>query len=110
VAALNSFVTGSGLPPVVAMVLDQTPRLDGPGRQLAVAAEEELRAAGIDTVDSESFYRRFNGRDFKVSRWEGHPNEEADAICAAMLAQKIRELDALAPFRRSGGAPAAAQN
>jgi lysophospholipase L1-like esterase len=110
VGALNSFVMESGLPPVVAMVLDQTPQLNGPGRQLAVAAEERLRAAGIDTVDSGAFYRRFNGRDFKVSRWEGHPNEEADAIWAAMLAQKIRELDALAPFRRSGGAPAAAQN
>ena len=109
VAALNALVTERGLPPVIAMVLDQSPQLDGPGRQLAVAAEEQLRAAGIDTVASEPFYRRFNGRNFKVSRWEGHPNEEAHAIWASMLAQKIRELDALAPFRRSGDAPTAAR-
>lgn len=110
VAALNSFVKARGLPPVLAMVLDQSPRLDGPGRQLAVAAEEQLRAVGIDTVDSGAFYRRFNGRNFKVSRWEGHPNEEAHAISASMLAQNIRKLDALAPFRRSGDAPTAARN
>jgi lysophospholipase L1-like esterase len=107
VAAMNSFVTSRGLPPVIAMVLDQFPRLHGPGRQLAVAAEAELRAAGIDTVDSEVFYRRFDGRNFRVSRWEGHPNEEAHAIWASMLAKTIRGLDELAPFRRSGGAPAA---
>ena len=110
VAALNSFVTKSGLPPVVAMVLDQSPQMDGPGRQLAIAAEEQLRAAGIDTVDSEAFYRRFNGRNFKVSRWEGHPDEEAYAIWASMLAQRIRQLDAVAPFRRSSDAAGAARN
>ena len=110
VAALNSFVTKSGLPPVVAMVLDQSPRLDGPGRQLAIAAEAQLRAAGIDTVDSEAFYRRFNGRNLRVSRWEGHPDEEAYAIWASMLAQRIRQLDALAPFRRSSAAPPSARN
>jgi hypothetical protein len=107
VAALNSFVTERRLPPVIAMVLDQSPRLDGPGRKLAVAAEEQLRAAGIDTVDSGAFYRRFNLRNFGVSRWEGHPNEAAHAIWASILAQKIRKLDVLAPFRRSGGAPTA---
>jgi lysophospholipase L1-like esterase len=107
VAALNAFVTERGLPPVIAMVLDQSPQLDGPGRQLALAAEEQLRAAGIDTVDSGAFYRRFNGRNFNVSRWEAHPNEAAHAIWASMLARKIRKLDALAPFRRSGGAPTA---
>jgi lysophospholipase L1-like esterase len=110
VAALNAFVTENGLPSVVAMVLDQTPRLDGPGRQLAVAAEEQLRVAGIDTVDSGPFYRRYNGRNFRVSRWEGHPNEAAHAIWASMLAREIRKLDALAPFRRSGDAPTAARN
>ncbi len=88
VAALDSFVTERGLPPMVAMVLDQSPRLDGPGRKLAVAAEERLRAAGIDTVDSGAFYRRFNGRNFGVSCWEAHPNEEAHAIWASILAQR----------------------
>jgi lysophospholipase L1-like esterase len=91
VAAMNALVTGSGLPPMVAMVLDQGPRLDGPGRQLALAAERQLRAAGIETVDSEDFYRRYEGTNFAVSRWEGHPNEEAHAIWASDLADRIRQ-------------------
>jgi hypothetical protein len=90
VAAMNEFVTGSGLPPMVAMVLDQYPRLNGPGRQLAIAAERQLRAAGIETVSSEDIYRRYDGRSFRVSRWEGHPNEEAHAIWASELAATIR--------------------
>jgi lysophospholipase L1-like esterase len=110
VAALNAFVTAQGLPPVIAMVLDQAPRLHGPGRRLAVTAEAELRAAGIDVVDSEAFYRRYDGQNFRVSRWEGHPNEEAHAIWASMLASKIRGLEELAPFRRSAALPAAARN
>jgi lysophospholipase L1-like esterase len=91
VAAMNAVVTGSGLPPMVAMVLDQGPRLDGPGRQLALAAERQLHAAGIETVDSEGFYRRYEGTNFAVSRWEGHPNEEAHAIWASDLADRIRQ-------------------
>ena len=84
VAAMNALVTGSGLPPIVAMVLDQGPRLNGPGRQLALAAESQLRAAGFEIVDSEDFYRRYDGTNFTVSRWEGHrtrkPTQSGRAI------------------------------
>jgi lysophospholipase L1-like esterase len=100
VAAMNALVTGRGLPPIVAMVLDQAPRLDGPGRQLALAAEQELREAGIETVDSEAFYRRYDGRSFRVSRWEGHPNEQANAIWASELADVIRQDPEFARFRK----------
>jgi hypothetical protein len=99
VAAMNEFVTRSGLPPMVAMVLDQGPRLHGPGRKIALAAEHQLRAAGIETVPSDDFYRRYDGRSFGVSRWEGHPNEEAHAIWAAELAAAIRPRPELARFR-----------
>jgi hypothetical protein len=95
---MKAFVTASGLPPMIAMVLDQNPRLDGPGRQLAIAAERQLRAAGIETVDSEPFYRHYDGHSLRVSRWEGHPNEEAHAIWAARLARSIRERPDLARF------------
>jgi lysophospholipase L1-like esterase len=101
VAVMNDLVTGSGLPPMVAMILDQGPRLHGPGRELAVAAERQLRAAGIETVRSEDFYRRYDGRNFAVSRWEGHPNEEAHAIWAHDLAERIRQHPDLARFATS---------
>jgi len=76
---------------MIAMVLDHGPRLDGPGRQLALAAERQLRAAGTDTVESEDFYRRYGGTNLGVSRWESHPNEEAHAIWAHDLAERIRQ-------------------
>jgi GDSL-like Lipase/Acylhydrolase family len=98
VAAMNALVTGSGLPPMVAMVLDQGPRLEGPGRQFAMSAERQLRAAGIETVDSEDFYRRYDETNFAVSRWEGHPNEEAHAIWASDLAGRIRQHPAFERF------------
>jgi lysophospholipase L1-like esterase len=101
VAAMNDLVMGRGLPPMVAMVLDQYPRLNGPGRQLAIAAERQLRAAGIETVPSEDFYRRYDGRSFRVSRWEGHPNEEAHAIWASELAAAIRQRPELGRFRHT---------
>jgi hypothetical protein len=81
------------------MVLDQGPRLHGPGRKIALAAEHQLRAAGIETVPSDDFYRRYDSRSFGVSRWEGHPNEEAHAIWAAELAAAIRPRPELARFR-----------
>jgi lysophospholipase L1-like esterase len=98
VSAMNDLVTGSGLPAMVAMVLDQFPRLDGPGRQLALAAERQLRAAGMNLVDSEDFYRRYDGRTFRVSRWERHPNEEAHAIWASELADRIQQHPDLGRF------------
>jgi hypothetical protein len=58
---------------------------------VALAAGHQLRAAGIETVDSEDFYRRYAGTNFAVSRWEGHPNEEAHAIWASDLADRIRQ-------------------
>lgn len=101
VAAMNALVTESGLPPMVAVVLDQYPRLDGSGRQLALAAERQLRAAGIDLVESEEFYRRYDGQAFRVSRWEGHPNEEAHAVWASDLAQRLRQHPDLQRFARN---------
>lgn len=101
VAAMNAFVTARGLPPMIAMVLDQAPRLDGPGRQLAIAAEQQLRQAGIQVVDSGDFYRRYDGQNFRVSRWEGHPNEAANAIWASELADVIRQQPDLARFRKA---------
>jgi lysophospholipase L1-like esterase len=101
VAAMNALVTGSGLPPMIAMVLDQGPRLDGAGQKLALAAERQLRSAGIETVDSGGFYRRYDGTNFGVSRWESHPNEQAHAIWASELADRIRQRTDLARFARS---------
>ncbi len=103
VQLLNEVVTRSGRPPVVSVVLDHIPRAEGPGRELSAAAEAAMRSAGIDVLDSADYYRDFDGRDFHVSRWERHPNEEANAIWASRLAEHLRRRDDLARFRRHAG-------
>ena len=77
---------------MVAMVLDTgaTAGRARPG-SLRSPRSGQLRAAGIETVDSEDFYRRYDGTNFAVSRWEGPPNEEAHAIWASELADRIRQ-------------------
>jgi lysophospholipase L1-like esterase len=107
VAALNAFVTASGRPPVVALVLDDLPRAGGPGQKLAEAAESALRDAGAEVVDSSDYYREFDGRDFRVSRWEAHPNEQAHAIWADRLARQLRGRSDLTKFRRGLRSPSA---
>jgi hypothetical protein len=97
-AALNRVVTARGLPPVVAMVLNQYPRLEGAGWRIGEAAAAHLRAAGM-TVLPADYIRANAGRDFAVSRWEGHPNAEAQAIFAAEFAAAVRRDPRLTAFR-----------
>ncbi len=98
VAELDELVRSRGLPPVVALVLDHKPAVDPRGRRVTRAAESRLQAAGMDVIETDPYYRHFDGRDFRVSRWEGHPNEIANAIWAVMLDRHLRSLAALRRF------------
>lgn len=101
VARLNEVVKAQGLPAVVALVLDQFPGLDSRGHRIAQAAESHLRSAGMEVIDTAPYYRRFDRLSFAVSRWEGHPNEVANAIWAVMLDRHLRSLRRLRAFRKS---------
>lgn len=103
VSRLNQMVRAQGLPPVVALTLDQAPRLGSRGYLIAQAAESHLKSAGMDVIDSAPYYSQFDGLSLRVSRWEGHPNEIANAIWAVMLGRHIRDLPELQAFRRSEG-------
>jgi lysophospholipase L1-like esterase len=98
VAALNRLVTGRGLPPVTALVLNQFPALTGPGWRIGQLAEELLRGAGVTVVPSE-YIREHAGRNFAVSRWEGHPNAEAQRIFAGEFAAAVRRDPRLGGYR-----------
>jgi hypothetical protein len=89
VAELEQIVRADGLPPVIALVLDQFPEEGGRGQRIASLAEEALAAAGITVLSTDDYYRRFSGAPLWVSKWEGHPNEEANAIWALMLEQAV---------------------
>jgi len=92
VAELERIVRAAGLPPVIALVLDQFPEEGGKGQQIALLAEEALAAAGINVLPTDDYYHHFSGvSPLSVSRWEGHPNEEAHAIWALMLEQAVEK-------------------
>jgi lysophospholipase L1-like esterase len=100
VRAMNEVVTAAGLPPVVALVMDPRPVHGGRGHQIARVAERLMAAGGLDVVPTEGYYRALDGRDLTVNRFDGHPNEEAHAIYAAMLADHLRR--SVASIRRPG--------
>ncbi len=102
VANMNELVTDNGLPPVVALGLDQHPVVGSRGYRIVQAAEEHLESAGIDVIETAPYYQHFAGSNFKVSRWEAHGNEVANAIWATMLNRHLRELAVLRPFRKTG--------
>lgn len=103
VKAMNAFVQAHGLPPMVAMVLDQSPSTREKRYTIVQAAERHLREAGIRVIPSDYIQRNDGRKDWKVSPWEGHPNEKANRAFAEQLAQVLRELPELQPYKRSPG-------
>jgi lysophospholipase L1-like esterase len=100
VQAMNSYVRSQGLPPVVAMVLDQFPALDSRGYQITRLAERLFGEAGMTVIDTAAYYRRYSGQNFSVSRWEGHPNEVVNGIWALMIQEHLRGRIELEPFAK----------
>jgi lysophospholipase L1-like esterase len=100
---LNRLVRAQGIPPVIALVLDQFPELGGRGQHIAGLAEQALAAAGMTVLNSDDYYRRFSELSpLRVSRWEGHPNEEANAVWALMLEQVVQRDARLATYGSAG--------
>jgi len=100
VAALNAAVRSAGLPPLIAMVVDQYPLYGGRGYRIARIAEAALAQAGAQVIETESYYRRYHRQSMYISRWEGHPNEVANYIWASMIARELEPRPDLQPFKR----------
>ena len=98
--AMNLLAITQGFPPVVAMVLDAYPVYNGRDHQVARLAETIMRLAHINVISTEEYYRACSGRRFAVSRWEGHPNEEAHRIFAEAFVRVLREHPALQPYKQ----------
>ncbi len=103
VKGMNAFVRAQGLPPMVAMVLDQFPSTREKRYAIVQAAERHLRDGGIRVVPGDYIQRNDGRRDWFVSRWEGHPNEKANRAFAEEIAKVLVELPELQPYRRSRG-------
>ena len=100
VASMNKYLIDAGLPPLVAMVVDQFPYHGERGYRIARVAEKAVISAGAELIPTEDFYRRYNGEPMTVSKWEGHPNEIANIIWANMILQKLKGRDDLQAFKR----------
>lgn len=108
VAAMNTLVTGLGLPPIVGMVLDQYPHVGGRGQKIATIAETSMRNGGMDVIPTDDYYRVHDGIVYRVSAWEGHPDERAHAIFADLFyAHLIQRPDLGRCLSQSGQAPLA---
>lgn len=97
---MNRYVRRRCGAPVVAMVLDQFPEYGGRGYRISKIAEESFRAAGMNFIPMDGYYSTYDGKNMAVSQWEGHPNEEANRIFAAYLAERILQERRLDAFRK----------
>jgi hypothetical protein len=96
---MEALASAAGLPPIVGIVLDAYPDLEGRGHKIARIAEQAMQAAGFDVISTEDYYRRYTGENFQVSRWDGHPNEIANYIWASMIADHLRSEKYLKLYR-----------
>ncbi len=55
----------------------------------------------MDVIEMTPYHLQFSGLNLRVSRWEGHPNEVANAIWATMLNRHLRSLPDLQGYRNS---------
>ena len=100
VADMNATVTEAGLPPLVAMVVDQYPDYTGKAWKLTEIAEDALAKGGAEVIPTEAYFRRYHGQTFDVSAFEGHPNEIANYIWANMIAERLMKRADLQQFHR----------
>jgi len=100
VVAMAALVRELDMGPMVALVLDQFPVLDGRSHRVALVAESLLLEAGVNVVSTSEYYRLLDGEQLQVSRWEGHPNEIANALFASLLLEEIRDYPGLLKYRR----------
>jgi lysophospholipase L1-like esterase len=106
VKRISKLAADAGLPPVIGMVLDQQPSRKA-GYHLMKIAEQAMHDAGFEVVDAEPYYATYADKNLNVSRWEGHPNEAANSIFAAMIEPAVRKDPRLGQFVKSATSPEA---
>jgi hypothetical protein len=95
---MNDLVTAVGLPPVIAMVLDQYPD-ESESDKVTAMAERYLQASGMQTIPA-TYRREKAGAVWNVSPWEGHPNAIAHALFAHALQPAIEQTSTLQKYHR----------
>ena len=96
---MNQFSKNKGLPPIIAMVLNQFPDLNSKGYQIAMCAERYLTDAGMTVIPTEEFYKKYEKQSMVVSPWEGHPNAKAHKIFADLFIAHLQSRSDLERYR-----------
>jgi GDSL-like Lipase/Acylhydrolase family len=99
VKKMNDLAIEIGLPPIVAMVLNQDPDLNSKGYQIAMVAERHLTNAGMTVIPTEEFYKNYNKQRMMVSPWEGHPSAKAHKIFAELFVAHLQHRQDLKQYR-----------
>jgi hypothetical protein len=94
-------VRDSGLPPIVGMVLHQSPNTKDRTAQLVAAAELWMNRAKFDLIPIGEYLRANHGQQYYVSRWDGHPNEQANAYFASMIADRLLDRGELQAYHKT---------
>ena len=89
VAAMNRFAQRSGLPPIIGIVFHHYFGGDERAWELIESAEVGMAAAGFDLISIKPWRDKLDGKNFPVSRWEGHPNELAHSLIAEALYERL---------------------
>lgn len=100
VKAMNAFVLKNNHPPIIAMVLDQAPILNGRGHKVTRIAETLMQEAGMNVISTEDYYKKYDGRVMRVSPWEDHPNEEAHRIFAEYFVRALKQHPVLQQYKK----------
>jgi hypothetical protein len=63
-------------------------------------ADAYMKKAGFDLIPAGDYYKSYSGRMMVVSHWEGHPDEEANAIFATRIANHLYGRADLEKYRK----------
>jgi hypothetical protein len=98
---MNEFAKNNlGIPPIVALPTDTWAGLGGRGHSINISAEKIMSEEGLSVISINPFYEKYDGKAFGISKFEGHPDEEAHSIFASMFYEYIINNIDLAKYKR----------
>lgn len=101
VSEMNEFAKNKlGIPPIVVLPTDTWAGLGGRGHSINISAEKIMSEEGLSVISLNPFYEKYNGKGFGISKFEGHPDEEAHSIFASMFYEYIDKNINLKEFKK----------
>lgn len=100
VIAMNSLVVKRGLPPIMTMIINEYPMIEGSAADVSIITEQFLREAGMTVIPIWSYYIKHDHERLEVNQWESHPNEQAHAIFAEYFLRYLEIMPQLSNYKK----------